>query len=470
MTIGVFSVKDLPVMTKSPTLITALFFVASTLCHATPESTALLADSATVFNTSEDAFAKPIPTLPTDKLRDFTFGNRLFNTNWVTAPSSLPLFDGLGPTFNRVSCSGCHFKDGRGRPPLTQGGDMTSMLIRLSVPGKAADGGPKPHPNYGGQLNSKAILGVPAEGKAVIEYKEIHGHYPDGSEYHLREPHYRFENLAFGPLGDDILFSPRVAPAVHGLGLLEAIPEKTLLGFADPDDKDQDGISGRANRVWNAVENKKSIGRFGWKANQPSLMQQDAGAALGDIGLTTHLNPNENCPNAQDKCRAAPHGGSPELGKEHLDKLVFYTQTLAVPARRDIDNNKAKYGESLFSQIGCDACHKSHIQTGEHSIPQLSHLTIHPYTDLLLHDMGDALSDKRPDYEANGNEWRTPPLWGIGLVERVNKHTFFMHDGRARNLEEAILWHGGEGEASKQAFMSLDKDERQAVILFLESL
>ncbi len=344
------------------------------------------------------------------------------------------------------------------------------MLIRLSIPGKAEDGGPKPHPHYGGQLNDKAILGVPAEGRTIIQYEEIPGEYPDGETYSLRSPKYQFEELAFGALGDNILFSPRVAPAVYGLGLLEAIPDETLRSFTDPEDKNNDGISGRTNLVWDAEHKKVTIGRFGWKANQPSLMQQDAGAALGDIGLTTELNPDENCPEIQKDCQKIQHGGSPEFNQEHLEKLVFYTQTLAVPARRNLDNNEVKYGESLFSQINCDACHKNHIKTGVHDIAQLSNLTIHPYTDLLLHDMGDALADSRPDYEANGNEWRTPPLWGIGLIGRVNKHTFFLHDGRARNLEEAVLWHGGEAEQSKRAFMALKKEERDAVIQFLESL
>lgn len=428
----------------------------------------------TVFNTSREAFAKPVKNLPTSKLRDFTFGNKMFNTKWVTAPASVTTLDGLGPTFNRMSCAACHFKDGRGRPPLSAGEPMKSMLMRLSIPGQGKNGGPVPHPSYGKQLNDRAIHGVSAEGIAKIFYDDVSGEYADGTPYVLRRPNYEFMDLAFGPLGADILFSPRVAPAVHGMGLLEAIPEEAILSLADPDDEDGDGISGRPNFVWSAEHQEKALGRFGWKANVATLHEQDASAALGDMGITTSLFPHDNCPAAQEGCQRAPNGngenGAPEMSDKQLDKMTFYVSTLAVPARRDMLDQQVMAGAILFEKAKCASCHTPQMRTGEHHIAALANQNIQPFTDLLLHDMGEGLADNRPDFEASGREWRTPPLWGIGLVQVVNKHTNFLHDGRARNLEEAILWHGGEAEASKEMFKSMNKNERESLIRFLNSL
>ena len=435
------------------------------------QAKALSGGATTVFNRARGAFSQPAANLPIKKLRDFTFGNRLFNTKWATAPASVQSFDGLGPLFNRNSCSGCHHKDGRGRPPLKSGAMMKSMLVRLSIPGSDADSTPKPHPTYGEQLNNQSILGVPAEGRTEVTYEAIEGQFADGEAYQLIAPTYRFTDLNYGTLGEEILFSPRVAPAVYGLGLLEAIPEETLLSLADPDDSDGDGISGRPNRVTDHVHNRIAVGRFGWKANQPRLKQQNAGAMLGDIGITTSVFPNENCTPSQASCKNRPHGGQPELSDTFLNKLTFYTQTLAVPARRRVDAPIVQHGERLFEQAGCVACHTPTLKTGEHpDVPELSNQVIHPYTDLLLHDMGPGLADNRPDFLANGSEWRTPPLWGIGLVKVVNGHTRFLHDGRARGVMEAILWHGGEADTSRKAVQQMSASDRDALIAFLESL
>lgn len=425
--------------------------------------------STTVVNSSRDAFAKPLANMPFKDMRKFTFGNKMFNTNWVQAPASVTSLDGLGPTFNRVSCSGCHFKDGRGRPPRSPDEPMNSMLVRLSVPGKAEDGGPMPHPAYGGQLNNLAIHGVKGEGRVIITYEEVVGQYADGTEYHLRRPSYEFADMNFGELGHEAMFSPRVAPAVHGLGLLEAVRSEDILALADPDDEDADGISGRPNYV-PGLDGKPTIGRFGWKANVATLLQQDAGAAIGDMGITTSPNPQENCPQMQEECAQAISGGEPEMTDFQLERLVFYTQTLAPPARRDVDDPAVRHGADLFVKAQCSACHTPQIKTGEHEIEQLSHQHIQPFTDLLLHDMGEGLADNRSDYAANGREWRTPPLWGIGLVEIVNKHTNFLHDGRARNIEEAILWHGGEAASARSRFVGMSKEEREDLLKFINSL
>jgi len=435
---------------------------------------ASLAGDATADIANENAYAAPVPTLPTTDLRRFTFGNRIFNTNWVIAPSSVPGLDGLGPVFNRVSCSACHTRDGRGRPPESAEQSFESMLVRLSIPGSDAHGGVQPVPRYGDQLNEKAIPNVPAEGHAHVRYTEREGYYVDGTRYVLAVPHYEFTDLAFGSLPPDVMFSPRIATPVFGLGLLEAVPEVTILTLADPDDRDHDGVSGRANRVWDIVRQQIALGRFGWKANQPTLRQQNAAAALGDIGITTSLFPNENIAEGQVAAAAMPSGGvpgHPEMKDDFFDRLTFYTQALAVPAARNVNDEVVRHGASVFEQLACTSCHVPTLVTGDYpDIPALAHRTIHPFTDLLLHDMGPELADGRPDCQATGNEWRTPPLWGIGLTEVVNRHTRFMHDGRARSLEEAILWHGGEAQQSRSKFVQLHKKDREALITFLNNL
>jgi CxxC motif-containing protein (DUF1111 family) len=256
-----------------------------------------------------------------------------------------------------------------------------------------------------------------------------------------------------------------------GFGLLEAIPEQTLLALADAADQDGDGISGRPNRVWDWTQQRQVLGRFGWKANQPTVAQQVTGAFLGDIGITSVLFPRQNCTAAQTQCTAAPIGGQPEISPEQLEPVIFYSRTLAVPARRDLDDAGVQRGEQLFAQAQCGRCHVSTWRTGPvDELPTLSHQTIHPYTDLLLHDMGAELSDERPDFDATGREWRTPPLWGMGLVSKVNGHTNFLHDGRARNITEAILWHGGEAETAREYFRHLSRPDREALVRFIESL
>ncbi len=427
-----------------------------------------------VLEVGRDAYSRSARNMPVDRIGDFSVGNSFFNTNWTAAPASASARDGLGPVFNARSCSGCHFKDGRGRPP-EPGELMTSMLLRLSIPGDGEHGGPKPEPNYGGQFNPLAIPDVPAEGFATVDYEEIKGQYADGATYTLRKPKIILKDLGYGPLAKDVLISPRVAPPVYGLGLLEAIPEAAILAQADPDDKDGDGISGKPNYVWDVVGKKMSLGRFGWKANQPSLLQQSAGAFLGDIGITSPLFPSQNCSSAQEACAKAIQGGEgeptqPEITMKRLEQVAFYTRALAVPMRRAWNDPQVLRGKALFSQARCQSCHTPKWTTGEALEGFLSNQTFWPYTDLLLHDMGKELADNRPDFAANGQEWRTPPLWGIGLLGVVNNHTMLLHDGRARNVEEAILWHGGEGEASRDAFVKMSKAEREALIAFVNSL
>lgn len=423
----------------------------------------------TVFDESREAFAFPARNLSSEHRDIFFLGNTTFNRNWVQAPASVESSDGLGPLYNATSCSGCHFKDGRGAPP--EGDEpMLGLLLRLSVPGEDAHGGPKPDPAYGGQFNHQSITGVPAEGKGEVSYEETPGTYSDGEAYSLRRPTYRMTDVAHGPMSEDILVSPRVAPVMIGLGLLEAISEEDLLASADEDDADNDGISGRPNRVWDPVAGAPVIGRIGWKANQPHMLAQVTGAFLGDMGITTTLHPEQDCTEAEVSCASAPNGGSPELPDEKVDRVVLYSRTLAVPARRDFDDPIVQKGQRLFGEAGCEGCHTARFVTGDFEIEELSFQEIYPYTDLLLHDMGPDLADGRPDFLATGNEWRTPPLWGLGLIDAVNHHSYLLHDGRARGPAEAILWHGGEAEASREVFRHMSKEDREALLAFLESL
>lgn len=427
----------------------------------------------TIFDTTKNAFAYPLRNLSSARRDDFAVGDHLFNRAWVPVGTPSPSGDvGLGPTYNATSCSACHTRDGRGAPPE---GDApwVGMLVRLSVPGEGEHGGPLGEPSYGGQLNPVGIEGIPGEGTPRVSYTDVPGTYGDGAAFALHRPEYRIEGLAFGPFAQGTMTSPRVAPATFGLGLLEAIDEATLVALSDPDDKDGDGISGRTNAVWDYPRGARRIGRFGWKANQPTILQQTAGAFLGDIGITSALFPSENCPGNQDACTKSPSGqpGSHELPERTLELITTYGLTLAVPARRDVNDTEVERGERLFYTMGCTSCHTPKLVTGDYPpIPELSRQTIRPFTDLLLHDMGEGLADGRPDHLATGSEWRTPPLWGIGLVSKVSGHERFLHDGRARGFEEAILWHDGEGKKSKEAFRTAPAADRAAMIRFLRSL
>ncbi|MBI5774025.1 MAG: c-type cytochrome [Verrucomicrobia bacterium] len=424
----------------------------------------------TVFDTTRNAFSLPAHNLAGERRAAFFVGNSFFNQNWITAPGSPAARDGLGPLFNTRSCSACHFKDGRSRPP-EPGQPMAVMLLRISVPGAGAHGGARPDPVYGDQIQGDAILGVPREADVLVDYTEKPGTFADGEKYSLRHPRYRLENLGYGPVAKNLLTSPRTAPAMIGMGLLEAVPEAALRALADPEDNNRDGISGKINRVWSMAKKGMAVGRFGWKAEQPTVLEQTAGAFAGDIGITSSLAPEENHTARQEVCVKQPNGGAPEASDRILHDVAFYGRTLGVPARRHWSDPRVRRGQVLFTELQCAACHVPELKTGDWpEFPELARQTIRPYTDLLLHDLGEELADDRPVFQAGGREWRTTPLWGIGLVERVNGHTFFLHDGRARNLTEAILWHGGEAEASREKFRALSRADRAAVIAFLESL
>ena len=443
-------------------------------------TSALSGGDTTVFDASSHAFSIPAPNLSPAALEKHLEGDVEFEAVFVTAPAVVN--PGLGPIYNNISCINCHTRDGRGRPPGPNE-KLVSLLFRLSLPKPTVEEGadpasqqsqrrqtaqpPTPVPGFGTQLNNRAIYGKSPEGSVKIDYTEETLTTPDGTRVHLRYPNYTLTET-YRPLPKNVEVSPRVAPVVFGLGLLEAIPEKTILAYADETDVNGDGISGKPNFVWDVVKKQYALGRFGWKANQPTLLQQVASAYHDDMGITTSLFLTEN---SAGQPQHTKHSATPEVSDDILEAVTLYVQTLAVPARRKHDDPQVKHGEQLFAQAQCASCHIPTLRTGVLiGVPSVSNQTIHPYTDLLLHDMGPGLADNRPDFRASGTEWRTPPLWGIGLVETVNGHTNFLHDGRARNLMEAILWHGGEAEASREATLQMSKTERDALIAFLKSL
>ncbi|MBM0104577.1 c-type cytochrome [Steroidobacter sp. S1-65] len=425
----------------------------------------------TVSESSRHAFSRPATNLSVAQRGEFFIGNAFFNSPWVVAPASASARDGLGPLFNARSCDGCHNNDGRGVPPLKEDEQPVSLVIQFATSTPGDNNEPQADPNYGVNFNPFAIGGVPPEGKLRIRHRQIAGTYADGTPYTLLAPEYLLEELAYGELAADTKLSPRVAPAVFGSGLLEAIPEQQILERNDPEDADKDGISGRPNYVWDPLVGRAVLGRFGWKLNQPDIAHQTAAAFSSEMGMTSSFRPQEICMPVQTECVNAPTGGQPEISDEIFDHMVSYQRMLAVPVRRNLDAPEVKRGAKLFLDSGCESCHRASFKTGNvEGQPWLSGQTIHPFTDMLLHDMGEGLADGRADFAASGSEWRTSPLWGLGLQKTVNGHTRLLHDGRARDVSEAILWHGGEGERAKEAFRNLSRQDREALLKFIDSL
>ena len=419
-----------------------------------------------------NAYVRPVENITEEHALNFFFsGNAFFNQPWVEAPASTANRDGLGPLFNARSCSGCHPKDGRGKPPEGPDEEFAALLIRLSRPGAGAQGEPLPDPVYGHQLQNHGIPNVPAEARPQVEYAEIEGRYPDGETYRLIKPTYTLLEPAYGEVGPSTRLSARIAPGVYGVGLLEAISTHRLEALEDPDDADGDGISGRINWVWDQRSEGHAPGRFGWKGEHPTVHQQTVAAFNGDLGITTLDALKDDCSEDQAACLQAPHGGEPEIRDELLEKVVNYTRLLAVPMRQRYDEPEILRGKWLFKNAGCSSCHVPRHTTAQvDDLPELSEQVIWPYTDLLLHDMGPELSDDHAVFGANGSEWRTPALWGISYLKTVNKHERLLHDGRARGIEEAILWHGGEADSARQYFKNLSADDRRALLEFVRSL
>lgn len=435
---------------------------------------------------SGDAFSQASANISFEDQQTFKLGNGLFKKLWVSSPSSTHASDGLGPLFNARSCQRCHLKDGRGHPPANVEDQTTSLFMRISIPPQtdAQKEALKnttqlviPEPNYGTQIQDFAVPGVPAEARVKITYEEQSVTLADGTKVNLRKPTYALDNLGYGPLHPEAMLSPRIAPQMIGLGLLEAIHPGDIQMLADPMDQDGDGISGRMHIIKDA-SGTRVLGRFGHKATTATVREQSADAFAGDIGISSPLAPRHwgDCTPAQTDCLRAAPGVQPRLGDTEapdpvLELVTFYASNLAVPKRRDVSDATALRGKRVFHNSGCAACHTPKFVTRRDTTDKaMAFQLIWPYTDLLLHDMGPGLADHRPVGSASGQEWRTAPLWGIGLTPVVNGHSFYLHDGRARSLLEAILWHGGEAEAAREAVIRLSTMDREALLKFVESL
>lgn len=441
------------------------------------------------------SFMLPARNLPQEKRPDFHAGKALAHQPWVKAPTITNARDGLGPVYNARTCLMCHINGGRGFMPNTDNQMLISSFLRLSLPGHDKVHGVVSEPVYGDQLQSQSVAlshqlrarimpddlehrEVAPEAYVFVDWQKKVFTYPDGDQLDLRYPKVVIKNLGYGEFHADTLMGLRNAPPLHGVGLLEMIDQKDIDANADPDDVDGDGVSGRVNRVWDFEANETVPGRFGLKANKASVRIQTAAAFANDIGITNPVFPTQPCTDSQILCQQTPHGNDPsvddgkavELPESLLKLVVDFTKNLGVPKRRDEDAEVIK-GRKLFYQLGCQQCHTPNFVTQEsEEFPHLSGQQIWPYTDLLLHDMGPELADNRPDYQATGSEWRTPPLWGVGLSKSVNGSDHLLHDGRALGVEAAIVWHGGEAETTKQKFVNLSRAKRGALVKFVESL
>ncbi|WP_370285689.1 di-heme oxidoredictase family protein [Phaeobacter sp. B1627] len=432
-----------------------------------------------------DAFSKPSANLTFEQGLEFHLGEALFDKLWAFSPSSTLASDGLGPVYNARSCQRCHIRDGRGALPEGPDYRSASAFLRVSIPGPvpvemAAVSdyvGMAPDPTYGWQLQDFSAPGIDPEYRLSVTFTEEEVPLNGGGTATLRRPDFSAADLKYGPLHTDAMLSPRVAPPMIGLGLLEAIPAADILALTDPEDTNGDGISGRANLVWSEEFQRIMLGRFGLKAGKATLHEQSAAAFSGDIGISTPLFPLPwgDCTPPQRACRNAPHGDQDarktEIDQPNMDLVTFYSRNVAVPARRAVADARVLRGKAVFYQAGCTGCHRPKFVTHRLSDrPEQSFQLIWPYTDLLLHDMGPGLADNRPEGRATGREWRTAPLWGIGLTAQVSEKASYLHDGRARTLLEAILWHGGEAQAARDRVVALSVADRHALISFLESL
>jgi CxxC motif-containing protein (DUF1111 family) len=456
-----------------------------------------------VVTVKQFAFNQHALNLPPEDLRAFMDGKVVFETRWddgllFNPPTAFdcnggpvgfnmgpsPVFETglLGPVYTNNSCIECHMLDGRGLAPTSIADPLDDYIVRLSIPGQPGEA-PLPHPLYGVQLDTKAAPGATPEGKASIEWESVFGTFDDGTAYELRRPVVEFTELLYGEIGTnvpgDVVANPaggpyageaevsvRVAPMLIGLGLLEAVADSEILAWADEFDSDGDGVSGRANVVADVTNGGTALGRFGWKAAEPDLRQQAASAFAHDMGMSSGLF----------------GGGAIEVEDVMLDAMVSYLRGLAVPPRENYLDPVAQEGKVLFEAAGCGSCHRPVMRTASDAeFAPYRDQVIQPFTDLLLHDMGEGLADGRPEFGASGREWRTPPLWGVGYVGHVlgtptdpfdpngnPEDPNYLHDGRARTLMEAILWHGGEGASARDAVLAMDAGEREALIEYVK--
>lgn len=421
------------------------------------------------------AFSHPQANLTFADREQFFLGNGIFRKLWVSSPASTQASDGVGPLFNARSCQSCHVKDGRGNLPAN-GEAASSYLVQLGYFDSKKQSW-MTDARYGGQFQTVAVGGHSAEGDVVIRYEDKVIEFSDGEKTSLRKPILSIANLAYGDMQKETQLSPRVAPQMIGMGLLEAIADEDIEVRHDPEDANADGVSGRVSKFVDGATSR--IGRFGLKATKPTVLEQSAGAFSNDMGLSSVFHPanSGDCTKAQEKCLSAPHGEQARLGQHevplNLLKLVeFYSRNLAPPVRRDVSDPSVLRGKELFYQSGCISCHvPKYVTSRDAEDPQHRFQLIWPYTDMLVHDMGDDLVDGvGHNGGVSGREWRTPPLWGIGLTKVVNPQATYLHDGRARTLLEAVLWHGGEALPAQTLVRSMSAQQRSDLVNFLGSL
>jgi CxxC motif-containing protein (DUF1111 family) len=424
-----------------------------------------------LFNDKNSSLLKPVNNLTDEDYDKFMLGKSFFTIPWVEAPSVTTARDGLGPLFNANSCISCHPSNGRGVLFNKDGFVSRSLIAKLSI--KSNDlkehkeslkyKGFVPNGIYGGQLSINAIHGIDFEGKIKVDFEELDITFPDGEKQVLLKPKYSLENLNYGVISNDTNISYRLASTLNGVGLIELILDNDILKNVDENDSNRDGISGKANYVYSNITKKEELGKYTWKAGVYSLKEQIASAAHNDMGLTTSIFPYENCTSVQKECNNAPKARNKiDLPDERLDAITFYLKNLKAYSPKII--NEYKEGLEIFEQISCAKCHISSFETKKG-------FKVYPYSDFLLHDMGEELSDGKVEFMALAQEWRTAPLWGLALHEKINKEKpRLLHDGRARSFQEAILWHGGEALNSKENYMNLPKEKREKLLKFLEEL
>lgn len=420
---------------------------------------------ATISSDGPDAYTLPPDGLSAAEIKLHFEGDGAFDQTFVTYPSVQA--GGLGPNFNQNSCINCHIRNGRGSSPEYSGDLSSGLLLKISMPGFGSYDDAIDVPGFGTQLQTKAIFGVIPEGKIGITYTPIIETFEDGTTITLQKPIYSITN-PYITLPNGVQISPRSPPPVFGLGLVDALSITSILAQADENDTNGDGISGRANYVWDYETNQKRLGRFGLKANSYSLQHQTASAYHQDMGITNILFTKESC-EGQINCVSGLNSNI-DIDQNTLDVTTFYTKSLGVPSRRNTKDTSVIEGKKIFETIDCAKCHTPKQVTGQSDVAILSNQIFFPYSDFLLHDMGPDLADNRPDFLATGSEWKTPPLWGIGLTKVVNSKAQFLHDGRAKTILEAILWHGGEAQNAKNKFKKLTSKERNDLLNFMNSL
>lgn len=408
-------------------------------------------------NEPGDRFKQTAGNIAPASTQPFMLGRRLHHTDFGDGSHSEPgnptfseHTNKLGPRFIARSCIECHTNNGRALPPAI-GNPMFQSVVKVG-----SDAMGSPHPTLGSVLQPRTTSGAAEATASIANYTITAGQYADGTSYSLRKPNYSFSGVS------PTFFSTRLAPPLVGLGLLEAVSDSTVEALADPDDSDSDGISGRISVINDPETSDLRLGRFTGKSSRASLRHQIASALNTDMGVTSPVFP---IPDGESTAE------TPEISSGELDEMYRYIALLGVPARRDHNDSQALAGEQLFTDAGCIKCHTPQLTTGAfHPMAELRNQTIRPYTDLLLHDMGSGLADNMGEGGTSGAEWRTPPLWGIGLTTGVSGGEAYLHDGRARTLEEAILWHGGEAAVSMENFRTMETADRAALIKFLKSL